>query len=76
MILSIYSAIGSSMIYVSCADVYVGGAGGLSVMGVGTQQQYALNHGLNKRILVLPQGFSWANQVPSSQQPVCQVSDG
>ncbi|GAX85071.1 hypothetical protein CEUSTIGMA_g12491.t1 [Chlamydomonas eustigma] len=67
-----WSDIGSSLSYVSCADVYIGGAGGLSVMGIGSQKQFSLNHGLNKRILVLPQGFSWANQVPSSQQPVCQ----
>jgi len=67
-----YSA-ASALHIVTCADTRIGGAGGVPVLGLSLGQD-ALNHGLNKRVLVVPQGYGWANTVPSNRQPVCQVS--
>ena len=40
----------------SCADIFIGGAGGVPIYGLSSHSQYTLNHGQNKRVLILPQG--------------------
>ena len=68
-------SLASALLVVSCADTRIGGAGGVPVQGVSPGQD-ALNHGLNKRVLIVPEGYNWASTVPYNQQPVCQVSGG
>ena len=46
------------------------------MQGLTTRKQFGLNHGLNKRVLILPQGYDWALNVAPNLQPACQVLGG
>jgi hypothetical protein len=50
----------------SCTDAYLAGQGSPAVFGVtAAGLGFTSNHGHNKRVVVVPQGFNWTSSPPA-----------